>query len=63
MTMQDEKEGVKDVRQYRLELKQCIIPACGGEVVELSYYERNNWATAEFQCKSCSRRFVVKAEI
>ena len=63
MTLQDENRGDKSPRQYRLELNRCIIPACSGEVVELSYYERNNWATAEFQCKGCSRRFVVKVEI
>jgi len=60
---QDEKRQKESNRQYRVELKKCIIPSCSGEVIELSYYERNNWATAEYQCKSCSRRFVVKVEI
>ncbi|HUL43378.1 MAG TPA: hypothetical protein VLY03_03365 [Bacteroidota bacterium] len=59
MTVEDEKNK----RNYRLELKHCIIPTCGGELEELSYYERNNWATVELQCKICKRRFVVKVEI
>ena len=49
-------------RQYKLDLKTCIIQSCGGELVEISYYERNNWLTAEFECNKCKRRFVIKAE-
>ncbi|HTK82973.1 MAG TPA: hypothetical protein VL633_11820 [Bacteroidota bacterium] len=50
-------------RQYRLDLKRCIEASCDGELAELSYYERNNWATVELQCNTCKRKFVVKVEI
>jgi len=50
-------------RNYRLDLKRCIIRECDGELAELSYYERNNWATVELQCNRCKKRFVVKVEI
>ena len=50
-------------RKYRLDLKRCIIRECDGELAELSYYERNNWATVELQCNRCKKRFVVKVEI
>lgn len=49
-------------RLYRLNIKQCIRNDCEGELAELSYYERNNWVTVEFQCNKCGRRFVVKVE-
>lgn len=49
-------------RTYRLDLKACIVQACGGELAEISYYERNNWATVELECEICKRRFVVKVE-
>lgn len=49
-------------RTYRLDLKSCIVQSCGGELAEISYYERNNWATIEFECEKCKRRFVVKVE-
>jgi hypothetical protein len=48
---------------YRLDLRQCIVASCGGELAEVSYYERNNWATVEFVCNKCRNRFVVKAEM
>lgn len=48
---------------YRLALKRCIVNTCDGELAELSYYERNNWATVELQCEQCKRRFVVKVEL
>ena len=50
-------------RMYRLALKRCIVNSCEGELAELSYYERNNWATVEVQCDQCKRRFVVKVEM
>jgi len=50
-------------RMYRLALKRCIVNTCDGELAELSYYERNNWATVELQCEQCKRRFVVKVEL
>jgi hypothetical protein len=49
-------------RLYRLDLKRCIVQACGGELAELSYYERNNWVTIEYQCNTCGREFTVKVE-
>jgi hypothetical protein len=50
------------VRMYRLDLKACIVQSCGGELAEISYYERNNWVTIELECNTCKRRFVVKVE-
>lgn len=49
-------------RLYRLDVKSCIVQGCGGELAELSYYERNNWLTVELECNKCHRRFVVKVE-
>jgi hypothetical protein len=49
-------------RTYRLDVKSCIVQSCGGELAEISYYERNNWTTIEFECEKCKRRFVVKVE-
>jgi len=49
-------------RRYRLDLKECLLRGCGGEMAEISYYERNNWVTVELECNKCRRRFVVKAE-
>lgn len=51
-----------DTRTYALDLRSCIVRSCGGELAELSYYERNNWATVELECNKCKRRFVVKVE-
>lgn len=51
-----------DDRLYRLDLKSCIVKSCSGELAEVSYYERNNWVTVEFECDTCKRRFVVKVE-
>ena len=48
---------------YRLDLKQCIVKKCEGELAEISYYERNNWATFELQCDTCKKKFVVKVEL
>jgi len=50
-------------RQYRLDVKQCVMENCDGELAEISYYERNNWATFEVQCNRCKRRFVIKIEV
>lgn len=49
-------------RIYKLDLKQCPIAACGGELAEMSYYERNNWVTVEYKCNKCGRQFTVKVE-
>lgn len=49
-------------RTYRLDLKRCPVVACGGELAEMSYYERNNWVTIEYQCNTCARQFTVKVE-
>ena len=49
-------------RTFRLDIKSCIVGSCDGEVAEISYYERNNWATVELECNTCKRRFVVKVE-
>ena len=50
-------------RAYRLDAKRCIVTECDGELAEISYYERNNWATFEMQCNRCKRKFVVKIEV
>jgi hypothetical protein len=50
------------LRSYSLDLKTCIVSSCDGELAEISYYERNNWATVELECNRCKRRFVVKVE-
>ena len=49
-------------RTFRLDLKQCIVQSCEGELAEVSYYERNNWATIEYKCNTCGRAFTVKIE-
>lgn len=49
-------------RMYRLDLKCCVIQSCGGELAELSYYERNNWVTIEYKCNKCGKEFTVKVE-
>ncbi len=49
-------------RIYRLDLKRCVVQNCGGELAELSYYERNNWVTVEYECDTCGREFTVKIE-
>ena len=50
-------------RLYRLDLRRCIVNHCDGELAELTYYERNNWATVELQCNRCQKKFVVKVEL
>jgi hypothetical protein len=50
-------------RKDRLDLRRCVLSDCAGELAELSYYERNNWVTIEFQCNTCKQRFVVKVEM
>jgi hypothetical protein len=49
-------------RQYHIDIKACLSKECGGELAEISYYERNNWVTVELECNTCRRRFVVKVE-
>jgi len=49
-------------RTYKLDLKRCIVETCGGELAEVSYYERNNWVTVEYKCNKCGREFTVKIE-
>lgn len=50
-------------RNFRLDIKKCIVTTCDGELAELAYYERNNWATFELQCNTCGKKFIVKVEI
>ncbi len=50
-------------RSYRLQLKRCIVSTCDGELAEIAYYERNNWATVELQCNRCRKKFTVKVEM
>ena len=50
-------------RLYRIDLRRCIVNHCEGELAELTYYERNNWATVELQCNQCRKKFVVKVEL
>ncbi len=50
-------------RMYRAEIARCVHPGCPGRPLELSYYERNNWATSEMQCDTCRTRFTMKFEI
>jgi hypothetical protein len=57
-----EQEPHPSARQYQLDIKSCIVVSCGGELAEISYYERNNWLTVELECVKCKRRFVVKVE-
>jgi len=49
-------------RTYRIDLKRCVIEACGGKLTEVNYYERNNWVTVEYTCDTCGREFTVKIE-
>jgi len=58
---QDFDQYPKD-RMYRLDMKSCPLVSCGGELAELSYYERNNWVTVEFKCTKCEREYTVKVE-
>ena len=62
MTDRDDMDVYPKERMYRLDLKRCVIQSCGGELAEISYYERNNWVTVEYQSAKCGRRFVVKVE-
>ena len=59
---QDNLDGYPKERMYRLDMKRCPIQSCGGELAELSYYERNNWVTVEVKCNTCGREFTVKVE-
>jgi hypothetical protein len=62
MSNQDELDHYPKDRIYRLDLKHCVVQSCGGKLTEISYYERNNWVTVEYQCAKCGRRFTVKVE-
>lgn len=63
MTSKEEEfDHYPEDRVYRLDLKRCVIQSCGGELAELSYYERNNWVTIEYKCEKCGREFTVKVE-
>jgi hypothetical protein len=37
-------------------MKRCIFKGCQGELEEISYYERNNWVTVEYQCKKMQEK-------
>jgi hypothetical protein len=50
-------------RHYKVDIKSCIDAKCGGELAEVSHYERNNWVTVELQCNTCKKKFVLKIEI
>jgi ADP-ribose pyrophosphatase len=56
------ENSVHQGRMYAMEIRRCLLAGCGGELKEISFHERNNWATAELQCGTCKRRFVLKAE-
>jgi transposase-like protein len=58
----DDMDIYPKARTYHLDLKRCVIQSCGGELAEISYYERNNWVTVEYLCAKCGRRFTVKVE-
>jgi hypothetical protein len=49
-------------RLFRLDFHRCIVASCERTLVELSYYERNNWVTAEYRCERCGKEFTVKIE-
>ena len=49
-------------RAFKLEMKNCFTADCSGTLEELSYYERNNWVTAEYRCTTCGKEFTVKIE-
>jgi ADP-ribose pyrophosphatase len=54
--------SVGNDRKYRFDLHRCLVEDCGGELTEISFHERNNWASAELECSVCKKRFVLKAE-
>jgi len=57
------QEGGATERSYRLDVKRCVVLNCEGELAEISYYQRNNWATFELQCNTCGKKIIVKVEI
>ena len=65
MTQESDRSGddYPKNRSYRLHLKRCIVSSCEGELAEIAYYERNNWATVELQCNRCGKKFTVKVEM
>ena len=60
--MENQEDQYPQERMYRLDLKRCVVQSCGGELAEISYYERNNWVTVEYKCNRCGREFTVKIE-
>ena len=50
-------------RTFSLDMKRCLHRSCNGELVERSYYERNNWVTVEYECSACGTAFTVKVEV
>jgi len=60
--MTKDRDDADSERQYSLDLKHCIRRSCEGELAEMSYYERNNWVTAEYKCTACGREYTVKVE-
>jgi hypothetical protein len=60
--MEERTENYPKDRTFRLDLKRCVVQTCGGEMTEVSYYERNNWVTIEYRCNRCGREFTVKVE-
>jgi hypothetical protein len=63
MPVEDETPKEPQSRAYRVDLKNCIVASCDGELAEIAYYERNNWVTVELQCNRCRQKFVVKVEL
>ncbi|MDA0986089.1 MAG: hypothetical protein O3A55_00570 [Bacteroidetes bacterium] len=49
-------------RNYKINFQECISKNCSGKLIELSYYERNNWVTVEVECKKCKKQFTIKIE-
>ena len=58
--MADEQRQIP--RAFKLSLLNCLSATCDGKLAELSYYERNNWVTAEYRCEKCGKEFTVKVE-
>lgn len=51
-----------DRRRFDVALHRCIDPACGGELIEVEYFEAQNWITAGYRCARCKREFTMKIE-
>jgi len=57
------RTGGSEKRSYHAVLEKCVRADCPGRPSEISYYERNNWATSEMHCGTCGTRFTMKLEI